>query len=374
MSPSARLRDPAKIRVQQLLFDEENPRLSMAAVSKSQDDILEFLWKEMAVDEVALSIAANGYFKEEPLFVIRKDTKERDEGKQKYVVVEGNRRLAAVRLLLDDALRQRLGATELPDLSAAQKADLRSIPSSVFRSRRDLWEYFGFRHINGPKSWDAYSKARYVAYVREKYGVSLDEIARRIGDRHATVKRLYRGYMILEQAQRAASFSREDIVRNRFYFSHLYTAADQPEFQKFLGIKAEDSLHSNPVPKAKLPALRELMVWLYGTKAAKREPLVRTQNPDLNILREVISKRSSLDAIRAGFSLYRAHEIGIGDQRRFREALARAKEELLQAKATVTTGYAGESDLLDVAEEILRVITSMLEEMRTRRRPSRATH
>lgn len=358
--------------VDKLLLDDENPRLASAAQGDTQMDLLRVLWNEMAVDELALSIAANGFFHEEPLLLVPKHPLESDERKQKYIVVEGNRRLAAVRLLLSESLRDAVGATDLPRLGNRQKVELLRLPVSIYRTRKELWHYFGFRHINGPKPWDAFSKAMYVADVHESYGIALDEIARRIGDKHATVKRLYRGYKILEQAESKARFSRDDIVRNRFYFSHLYTAADQPEFQKFLAITPEGSLKPNPVPNSKLSELREFMVWLYGSKSANKEPIVRSQNPDLNTLREVISKPEGLRALRGGASLERAYEVGIGDKERFQVALARAKEDLLQAKATVTTGYAGESDLYDLVVDIVSVVETIRAEMETKlKRPAR---
>lgn len=345
--------------VDQLLLDAQNPRLASGANAKTQDDLLKVLWDEMAVDEVALSIAANGFFREEPLFVV-------PDGKGKHVVVEGNRRLAAVILLRDEAKRKKVGATDLPTLTAAQKTKLDTLPVSVYDNRENLWQYFGFRHINGPKPWDAFSKAQYVAEVHEKYGIPLDEIANSIGDRHTTVKRLYRGYRILDQAESSAGFNREDRVRNRFYFSHLYTAADQPEFQKFLGLDPDKSLKQQPVSKGKLPELKELMVWLYGSKASGKEPVVRSQNPDLNVLREIVGRKNALAGLRSGLSLERAYEIGIGDKRRFRESITRAKEDLQQAKGTVTTGYSGEQDLYDTVKDILAYAETIKSEMDTK--------
>jgi len=357
------------IPVSRLLLDKENPRLASGAGADSQKELLKLLWDEMAVDEVALSIAANGYFKEEPLFAIPHDPKETVEGKKRYVVVEGNRRLAAVLLLRDESLRKAVGATDLPRLTQSQNDVLDVLPVTIYHKREQLWRRLGFRHINGQKPWDAYSKAKYVASVFEKHHVALKDIANSIGDRHSTVVRLYRGLKLLDQAEQMAAFRREDVIRNRFYFSHLYTAADQPDFQKFLGITAQNSLRANPVPKAKLGALRELVVWLYGSKSERKEPLVRTQNPDLNTLREVISSSPSLAALRSGYSLERAHEISVGDARRFREALTRAKEDLQQAKATVTTGYSGERDLYAMMEEILLVAGTLHREMSGKRAP-----
>src|SRR5262249_32857223 len=101
---------------EKLLLDQENPRiveLGLPADAK-QDDITKALWEKMAVAEVAMSIAWNGYFAHEPLFV------EKDK-KGQMIVIEGNRRLAAVKLLLDKSLREKVGATDLPDIDTIDR-------------------------------------------------------------------------------------------------------------------------------------------------------------------------------------------------------------------------------------------------------------
>src|SRR5437773_3886988 len=93
---------------------------------------------------------------------------------QQYYVVEGNRRLTAVKLLVDQELRRQVRATDLPVISAKRRAELKTLPVSIYRKREDLWEYFGFRHVNGPKEWDSLSKAAYIARVRRHYRKDLD--------------------------------------------------------------------------------------------------------------------------------------------------------------------------------------------------------
>ncbi len=93
--------DRAKlVEVDDLLLDPKNPRLASNDLEDpTQEDLVKILWQQMAVDELLLSIAANGYFPEERLFVIPSDES------------EGNWRLAAVKLLRDEGLRQDVGAT-----------------------------------------------------------------------------------------------------------------------------------------------------------------------------------------------------------------------------------------------------------------------
>src|SRR5437762_12497596 len=96
-----------RVPTDSLHFDPKNPRLVEYLDGKepSQSELLKLLWEQMSVDELAMSIAASGYFQHEPLFVSK------EHGK--LIVIEGNRRLAAVKLLLDATLRRELRATDL---------------------------------------------------------------------------------------------------------------------------------------------------------------------------------------------------------------------------------------------------------------------
>lgn len=345
------------IAVDKLLLDPQNPRLASVSPQNSQDELLKVLWTEMAVDEVALSIAANGFFDEEPLVVIP------DAKGQSFVVLEGNRRLAAVRVLRDDTLREKLKIADIPKLSAEQKTALDTLPASVYKSRAEIWQYYGFRHINGPQPWDPYSKAQFIAEVYENQKIPLGQVAESIGDRHRTVFRLYRGYTVLRQAEEAGIFNREDRIRKRFNFNYLYTALDQPDYQKFIGIDSSGSLVPNPVSQSNYEQLKELLGWLYGSKEDNVEPLITKQTADLKKLREVLNRPQALSALRRWHSLDKAHEVSIGDKRRFIGAVTAAKEALLQANGTVTTGYSGEDEPFAVFTDISALTNTIQDEM-----------
>ncbi|HYJ88383.1 MAG TPA: hypothetical protein VEW46_20120 [Pyrinomonadaceae bacterium] len=360
------------VEVEQLLLDPDNPRLESIATGPTQEELVKAMWKEMAVSEVALSIAENGFFPEEPLFAIsapktfaaKEKTLTGDLSKPRYIIVEGNRRLTAVKLLRDNDLKARIRATDLPSISKSRRDELDTLPISIYPNKESLWEYFGFRHVNGPKEWDSLSKAAYIAHVVRNFHKSLDVIARKIGDQHSTVERIYRGYVLLEQAEESTKFHRDDRNRNRFYFSHLYTAASYPEILNFLGTDSRKSLAPNPVPRKHLSDLEEFMMWLFGSRERGMEAVVRKQNPDLGYLRAVIGNPQALAALRSGVRLERSFAISLGDERRFEEALAAAKDSLQEAKGTVTTGYKGSRDLLEQMESIILLAASIELEMK----------
>jgi hypothetical protein len=350
-----------------LFLDPHNPRLRDFGLDErsSQDEILSTLWSKMAVDEVALSIAENGFYRHEPLYAAR------EQGR--LFVVEGNRRLAAVKLLRDDVLRRKLKIASLPSISAAEKKKLETLPVIVC-GRKEIWAFLGFKHINGPQAWESYPKAHYVAWVHNDLGVPLDEIARRIGDKHSTVERLYDGLMVLEQAEEEGVFSREDRYKEHFSFSHLTTGLGYVGIQTFLGLpKGEKGIGKRrPVPRSHVEQLGELLVWLYGQRSASVQPVVQTQNPDLRRLDEVLRSKAAIAALRKGLPLSVSLEISKGDARVFRESLVYAKQNLQKARGTVLTGYDGNEDLRETAEDVLELAQAIFEDMTSAAESKRA--
>jgi hypothetical protein len=347
-----------RIKLDDLLLDAKNPRLAELGITSTatQFDLVKALWEEMAVEEVAMSIAYSGYFEHEPLFVEAAPN-------GKYIIIEGNRRFAAVQLLVDANLRQRIKATKLPAITKERADSLRGLPVIV-TTRKESWRYLGFKHVNGPATWGSYSKAQYIAHVHNDYGVPLEEIALQIGDYNSTVLRMYRGLMIVEQAEEAKVFKRSDIAKNKFHFNYIYTGMDYPGIINFLGLRNKGATDRKPVPPSKVKNLGDLMVWLYGRDSSDTQSLIRSQNPDLKTLDTVLLEEAGVKALRDGLPLSVAHDISQGDERIFRQALQQAKQALQKAHGTLTTGYAsGEDDILKLAEDVDSLSRALIDAM-----------
>src|SRR5690606_6255941 len=84
--------------VDALDLDSANPRLPEDVDLTEQRKLIEYVASEYGALEVAESIANHGYFGSEPLIAIQ-------DG-DRYTVVEGNRRLAALKLLKSRELRE----------------------------------------------------------------------------------------------------------------------------------------------------------------------------------------------------------------------------------------------------------------------------
>jgi hypothetical protein len=350
----------------ELRLDAKNPRL--LSHGGGQRELLETMWRDFVVEEVALSIATNGFWEYEPLVVARESNQ--------LVVIEGNRRLAAVRLLLDETERKRVGATSLPTISEERRAELQSLPV-MESTRSDVWQYVGYKHVNGPQAWQSYSKAQYIAWVHNELGVPLDEIAETIGDKHATVQRLYRALMVLEQAERNRLWDREDRVRGHFSFSHLYTGLNSYSgIQRYIGVERAPTDTKDPVEPDFYPELQQLLIWIYGSKSRDELPVIQSQNPDLRLLDRVLGNANSTAALQRGMPLAVAVDVAKGDAAKLREDLVLVRRLLQDCRGKVLTGFSGEPDLMELAQEILELAEAITDDMisvqRRHRRARRA--
>ena len=349
--------------VSDLSFDRRNPRLIEfdLPANATEPEVIQLLWETMDVRELALSIAASGYFQNEPLIVAR------ESGRN--VVIEGNRRLAAVRVLLDDDLAETLAAN-VPGITGVAKAALNELPC-VLGDRESAWRYLGFKHVNGPAKWSSYAKSQYIADVHRQFGVPLPDIARQIGDTHRTVQRLFRGLMVIEQAERVNVFTRTDRWRGHFSFSHLYTGLDYTGINAFVGLRPADDENPEPVPSEKHSELGELCFWLYGSRKQNAPPLIRSQNPDLRRLEAVVSHTSALAALRGGASLESAYELSRPSPNVFVEALVAARRNLQKAHSVLSVGYDDSEELLRIAGTVANLADDLYAEMERQRQPAR---
>ena len=89
-------REVARIDSTNLLLDAANPRFGTQDPGRSQTELLDHIVQQFGVDDVLSSLVVNGYFEAEPV-VCR-----RQADSSTCVVMEGNRRLAACLILLED--------------------------------------------------------------------------------------------------------------------------------------------------------------------------------------------------------------------------------------------------------------------------------
>ena len=190
------------IPVSDLLLDGENPRLPERLHGRSQSELLDFLHAQGVLEELAQSYLDNGFFQHEPLIVL--PTGEGD----KYTVVEGNRRLAALKILhgVPEAGDIRFVGMDYPSRAKLDQLGLGKIPCFPISNREHIHAYIGFRHIGGLKTWSPEAKARYLIVEVKKLveaGAAdpFRELGRQVGSNAQGVRNPYLAIRILLHAR-----------------------------------------------------------------------------------------------------------------------------------------------------------------------------
>lgn len=192
-----------RLPLDSLRLDPQNPRLPEDRLGADQDEILSYLFQHEVLSELADSYVTNGYFPNEQLIVLPPAA----DGSR--VVVEGNRRLGALKYLLRDPTAVSAGlpahVTD-PGLDEMTRRELSKIPAVEVKDSEELASYLGFRHINGPRTWASEAKARYLyTEVRDARDAGDPQpfytIGRRVGSNALGVRNSFHAYNTLRVAR-----------------------------------------------------------------------------------------------------------------------------------------------------------------------------
>lgn len=356
------------VPVEWLALDHRNPRLISVGGETTDIEIIAQLYRAEDLGELLQSIAANGYLDIEPLIVLEKDGH--------LIVLEGNRRLAAIMLLREPDLNTRISDVAriritVPDIAPQYHATLHQVSVYRVERREDARSFIGFKHINGAAKWESYAKAKFAADWYRDGGVTLTDIAGRIGDKHDTVKRMVNAIYVLEQAQQERMFSLDNRTSTRFNFSHLYTALSRAPYMQFLHLEAAWSRYDpnpNPIPAESLDRLNEILRWLYGSREDDLLPVVQSQNPDIKHLGEVLASDEALTVLRATHSLPEAHASTQPADRKFSEALLKTRREIREASNSLRGFDGRDTTLVDIAEDISETAQTIHDRMKKKMR------
>jgi transposase-like protein len=275
-----------EVEIKDLLFDSDNPRLP-ELLGKDQREIFRFLVSEIGVEDVIQSIAASGMIQGDP--VIAREVKDK-----KYYVIEGNRRLAALKLLNGEKIGDGKPEPNVPQIDAALRKSIGKISIQLGWDRAEIDAYLGYKHVTATREWPPEAKARFVV-DRVKGNFSSENLAafaKRLGTTPPILRRWIVAYLALKQAQRVGLFDPQDAPAKR-YFGTFYTLLGSQQVQNFLGVKSEP-VTENPVEQNQLPNLKEFISWVIGTK--KAPPLINSRRQ--KELDAVLSSPSALQHFR----------------------------------------------------------------------------
>ena len=297
-----------KIKVLDLILDKENPRLPRYLQEKSEQEIIQYMILEEATLELMQAIGKNNFFQGEQLLVVPNDT-------GGYTVVEGNRRLTAVKLLNDPNLNGDIQKSLVDKIyQNAEYKNIEYLPCTVFEKKEDIQNYLGYRHITGIQSWNLIQKASYLYHLRKVNFPDLsidqasDELRKMIASKRNYVKRVLVGYSIYQTIKESNFFEVKNLDEKSFHFSYIADSLRFSEITTYLGINLNDE---NPLQNLAIEKLKDWTNWLY--LPIEREGKIPTtrlkgKSQDLKKLNDILgNENAKKEFIEHNATLIEAH-------------------------------------------------------------------
>lgn len=293
-----------KITYKNLVLDSTNPRLPKSMQNSTESEIIKFMLSQGSTLELMLAIGVNDFFAGEQLLVVESSS---ESGK--YIVVEGNRRLTAVKLLNEPALAT-IQKTKIGKILEEVNFRPTEIPCLIFDEKEEIYNYLGFRHITGIKSWRLLEKSRYVYELKENFK-SLDffntcrEIAKLIGSRRDYICRLIIGYELYLIIEDNDFYGIHQLDDTNFYFNYLADSLTRANIANFIGVNLDEE---NPLKNLNNENFKNLIQWFF-VKNDQNKTRLKGDSTDLKYLNSILGNANSTKYFNDGASLIEAFEL-----------------------------------------------------------------
>ena len=220
-----------KINITDILLDAENPRFAsyferLGKNQPTQDDIMLYMMQYESVSALVASIRnAGGLHPADSIVCIKQD--------DKYIVLEGNRRVSACKMLLN---------------SETDKAFIDSISfldAVVYSTREQAQPYISDKHIDGVKKWESIEKSSYFhkmfwdklkinSVVNSNTDVIITEIVKNTGSKRGDVKECITKYSFFMSVYNTllSKYRPENLTETSSYL---------PLVDRFMGTIVEES-------------------------------------------------------------------------------------------------------------------------------------
>lgn len=353
-----------EVEVNRLKLDEANPRLPSRLIGQGEKEVLEWMLTDATLTDLMASIVENGFFGGEALIGI-----EDEKVPGTFIIVEGNRRLAAIKLLHNPqnvAYKSDTVRALSEQIKLANKLP-NKLPVYVVSSRSDVQNYLGFRHVTGVKQWPVIAKARYIHLLYSdinKNGFVADvykKIAREIGSKSNYVRRLVIGYQLFEKIVSRNYYDLDYLSEDSFDLSRINDAATMhPAIELYMGIQKNEA---NAVSSLKEIEFENVFRWLYEKD---KDGVTRVgDSRNLSILNKVLETPiASEKFIQEGLSLGEAAEYTDLVNDTLRGYLSTAKANMAEAQKMIHRVVNPTTYEVNLAKEIEQSASAILAALR----------
>ena len=334
-----------KIQIKDLLLDPQNPRLP-EYVGREQGQMFEYLAVASSIDELMGAIAENDFFEGESLIAIP------HEEKGKYVVVEGNRRLTALKLLNGEHATGE--GNRVDEIRNNAKYRPNEVPVSVYPNRSSVLNYLGNRHIAGVKTWGSLAKARYIQNLydlsdKDNFFENCRSVARAIGSRSDYISKTLRAFAVYSFARRGGLFEEAGVSEDEIKFSLITTALDYEGISDYV---YTGEVTRTPDDQLNREKLGDFISWTFK-RVNKVKPYTRLkESRNLIKLSKILQNDEATVSFKNGADIDQAYLLTEGVEEDFLRLAWEALKRLREANALAPE--------VTISDEIDRVISSIV--------------
>ncbi|MXN64768.1 hypothetical protein GR183_07605 [Stappia sp. GBMRC 2046] len=294
------------------------------------------------------SIFSNGFLEIERIVVAPYE-----HADNKYLVIEGNRRVAALLQLKEEfegGINVPQSVVDVFDAVPCLIADADG-QDAFFREA-----IMGIRHVGGIKEWGGYQRAKLIADLQDTHALDPSSIAQRLGLSVQEVNRRYRAYRALQQM-------RDDEVYSEFATASMYPlfheAISLPSVREWLNWNAAENEFQNEENKE---IFYQLITPRNVGQDDEREPKIRTY-AEVRQLREILANADArAELLRLDRDLVDAMAIATQGNmaRRWRNEVAEAKSALANIPGVEIQSFGEEetqaiNELIQQAQNVLEM-------------------
>lgn len=335
----------------ELFLDPKNPRLGRSAHTAElpQDEVFSRM-RDWSLEELATSFLESGFWPHEAVLCATEEI----DGTDRLVVIEGNRRVAALKRLkktFDGEERSRKWL-ELIEGTDELKGLFEQVPYIHLQSRNDVDAFLGFRHVTGIKEWAPPEKAQFIAKLIDEGGLSYREVMRKIGSKTPVVERNYVAYCILTQMETVEDLSVEEVEKR---FSVLFLSLRSKNVQIFLGVADKFGIEPHevkpPISEENIEHLKEYSRWLFGD--GETPPVVKDSR-EVDRFATVLASDEGVQYLRTVRtpSLEKAYVIAGGDQEEVYDLVSTAAYNLQEALSSIHL-YKDDERLIAISKRLV---------------------
>lgn len=217
---------PAEISLEDLYLDPNNPRFTgpesqFIPDTEIDDDFNQTAARQrliqfFGVTKLRMNMEINGYLPIDRIVI-------REFKPNKYVVLEGNRRICAAKTISTISAEGEQIATEILHT-------LTTIPCLIYTGENTdaAWIFQGLRHITGISDWSSYNKAKLLVEQMEQQNLTLTQVGKQFGLTAHGAGQWVRGYYAFRQATEESDYTDEVDERVYPYFQELFSRSSAP--------------------------------------------------------------------------------------------------------------------------------------------------